>query len=151
MRQSEREAETQAKGEAGSLQGPRCGTRSWNPRIMTWAWTEGRCSTPEPPRCPEFSSFKARKTLSAIGTPKILHTRLMEPIVLFYIPIKLYLLENFKQSVKEACVSPMETILPPLSELGLKNQQPELKRLYFLHRNVWGFYCPPYIYRSACE
>ena len=29
------EAESQAEGEAGSLWGPRCGTRSWDPRIMT--------------------------------------------------------------------------------------------------------------------
>ena len=34
---TEREAETQAEGEAGSLQGPRCGTRSQDPRITPWA------------------------------------------------------------------------------------------------------------------
>ena len=31
MRDTEREAETQAEGEAGSMQGARCGTRSWIP------------------------------------------------------------------------------------------------------------------------
>ena len=30
MRDTEREAETQAEGEAGSLQGARCGTQSWD-------------------------------------------------------------------------------------------------------------------------
>ena len=30
-----REAETQGEGEAGSLQGAQCGTRSQDPRIMT--------------------------------------------------------------------------------------------------------------------
>ena len=36
----EREAETQAEGEAGSMQGAGCGTQSWDSRIMSWA--EGR-------------------------------------------------------------------------------------------------------------
>ena len=34
MRDTEREAETQAEGEAGPLQGARCGTRSQGPRVM---------------------------------------------------------------------------------------------------------------------
>ena len=46
----ETEAETWAEGEAGSLQGARCGTWSQDPGIMTWA--EGRCSTAEPPGLP---------------------------------------------------------------------------------------------------
>ena len=50
-RDPEREAETQAEGEAGSLQGAPCGTRSWDPRVTPWA--EGRCSTAELPGCPE--------------------------------------------------------------------------------------------------
>ena len=36
-RQREREAETQAEGEAGSVQGARCGTRSQVSRVMPWA------------------------------------------------------------------------------------------------------------------
>ena len=32
MRDTEREAETQAEGEKGSLQGARCGTQSQDPR-----------------------------------------------------------------------------------------------------------------------
>ena len=40
MRDREREAETQAGGEAGSSQGARHETGSWNSRIMPWA--EGR-------------------------------------------------------------------------------------------------------------
>ena len=39
-----------AEGEAGSMQGAWCQTRSWNSGIIPWA--EGRCSTAEPPRCP---------------------------------------------------------------------------------------------------
>ena len=35
MRHTQRE--TQAEGEAGSMQGARRGTRSWVSRIMTWA------------------------------------------------------------------------------------------------------------------
>ena len=34
MRDTQREAETQAEGEAGSMQGARCGTRSRHPGIM---------------------------------------------------------------------------------------------------------------------
>ena len=33
MREREREADTQAEGEAGSMQGARCGTPSWDSRI----------------------------------------------------------------------------------------------------------------------
>ena len=46
---TEREAETQAEGEAGSLQGAWCGTQSQDPGITPW--TEGRCSTTKLPRC----------------------------------------------------------------------------------------------------
>ena len=54
MRDTEREAETQAEGETGSLWGTWCRTRFQDPGITTWA--EGRCSTTEPPRSPIFSS-----------------------------------------------------------------------------------------------
>ena len=37
MRHREREAETQAEGEAGSMQGTRHGTQSWVSRITPWA------------------------------------------------------------------------------------------------------------------
>ena len=47
----DREAETHAEREAGSMQGPGCGTRSLDPGIMTWA--KGRRSTAEPLRCPK--------------------------------------------------------------------------------------------------
>ena len=50
MRDPEREAETQAEGEAGSMQGAQCGTQSWDSRIRPWA--EGTRSTTEPPRHP---------------------------------------------------------------------------------------------------
>ena len=47
------EAETQAEGEAGSLQGAQCGIR--DSRIMPWA--AGGCSTAEPPRHPFLFPF----------------------------------------------------------------------------------------------
>ena len=50
MRDTERGAETQAEGEAGSLRGARCGTWSQDPGITPWA--EGRCSTTESSRLP---------------------------------------------------------------------------------------------------
>ena len=50
MRNTERGAETQAEGEAGTLQRARCGTQTRDPGIMTGV--EGKCSTTEPPRCP---------------------------------------------------------------------------------------------------
>ena len=53
MRDTEREAETQAGGKGGSLQGAWCKTWSWDPRVTPWA--EGRRSTPEPPRWPHIS------------------------------------------------------------------------------------------------
>ena len=53
-RDTDREAETQAEGEGGSMKGARHGTPSWVSRITLWA--EGRCSTAEPPGC-LFSCF----------------------------------------------------------------------------------------------
>ena len=49
-REREREAETQEEGEAGSMLGARCGTRSWDSRMVPWA--KGRCQTAEPLRDP---------------------------------------------------------------------------------------------------
>ena len=37
MKDTEREVETQAEGETGSMQGARCGTQTWESRIMPWA------------------------------------------------------------------------------------------------------------------
>ena len=51
----EREAETQAEGEAGSMQGAGCGTRSWDSRIAPQA--KGRCQTAAPPRDPSTTYF----------------------------------------------------------------------------------------------
>ena len=48
--ETQREEETQAEGEAGSMQGARCETWSWDSRITSWA--EGRRSTAEPPKDP---------------------------------------------------------------------------------------------------
>ena len=50
LRDTQRETETQAEGEVGSLREAGCGTQSQDPGITTWA--EGRCSTTEPLRSP---------------------------------------------------------------------------------------------------
>ena len=55
-RHTQGEADTQAKGEAGSMQGARCVTRSQNSRIT--AWGKGRRSTTEPPRHPSIAVFE---------------------------------------------------------------------------------------------
>ena len=47
----DRERERQAEGEAGSMQGAPCGTRSRVSRIRPWA--RGRCQTAAPPRDPK--------------------------------------------------------------------------------------------------
>ena len=54
MRDREREAETQAEGEVGSLQGAPCGTRSQVPRIKPW--TEGSAKPLSPPGIPYTDS-----------------------------------------------------------------------------------------------
>ena len=43
MRDTEREAETQAEGEAGSMQGTPCGTRSQDSRITPWVKAAVSC------------------------------------------------------------------------------------------------------------
>ncbi|CAD7689539.1 unnamed protein product [Nyctereutes procyonoides] len=53
--QREREAETQAEGEVGSMLGARRGTRSQDSRIAPWA--KGRRQTAEPPRDPPIFFF----------------------------------------------------------------------------------------------
>ena len=54
-RDPEREAETQAEGEAGSMQGARWGTRSRDPGVTPWA--KGRCQTAESPGDPQLGCF----------------------------------------------------------------------------------------------
>ena len=56
MRDTKREAETQAEGEdAGSMQGAQCGTRSQDSGIRPRA--KGRCSTTEQPRNPQNLNY----------------------------------------------------------------------------------------------
>ena len=55
MRDTQRESETQAEAEAGSLQGARCGTRSQISRIRPWA--EDGAKLPSHPGCPLFVGF----------------------------------------------------------------------------------------------
>ena len=63
MRDTEREADTQAEGEAGSMKEAGCGTWSQDPGIMPWA--KGRRQTAEPPRYPSFVNFVS--SLSLVG------------------------------------------------------------------------------------
>ena len=58
MRDTGREAGTQAEGEAGSPWGARCETGSQDPGITTWA--KWRCLTSEPPRCPKLQILDVR-------------------------------------------------------------------------------------------
>ena len=67
IRDRQREVETQAEGEAGSLWGFWHGTRSQDPRIMTW--DKGRHSTTEPPQCSYTWTFgwKRNELLSSLS------------------------------------------------------------------------------------
>ena len=55
--------ETQAEGEAGSMQGAGCGTWSQDSSIMPWA--KGRHSTTKPPRHPRKGLLK----ITGLGRP----------------------------------------------------------------------------------
>ena len=61
MRDTEREAETQAEGEAGSTQGARRGTQSWVSRITPWA--EGGAKPLSHPGCPKSSPLNVNLIL----------------------------------------------------------------------------------------
>ena len=63
----EREAETQAEGESGSMQGAQGRTRSRDPGIMPWA--KGRRPTTEPPTCPSSCPFMTSLSHSAWRPP----------------------------------------------------------------------------------
>ena len=67
MRDTEKEAETQAEGEAGSLQGARCRTWIWDPGVTPWA--QGRCQTAAPPRDPWFFLFDGMVLGSGLWRP----------------------------------------------------------------------------------
>ena len=79
----EREAETQAEGEAGSMQGARRGIRSRVSRIAPWA--KGRRQTTAPPRDPRFIFFNHHPYFHALYlfymSPTISHTEVVFLIV----------------------------------------------------------------------
>ena len=56
MTEREREAETQAEGEAGSMQEARRGTQSWVSRITPWA--EGGAKLLSHPGCPDSGNLE---------------------------------------------------------------------------------------------
>ena len=70
MKATQREAETQVEGEAGSLLGARCRTRSQDPGMMPWV--KGRCSTTEPSRCPNTETFCITQSMDPCTNHKVL-------------------------------------------------------------------------------
>ena len=60
MTEREREAETKAEGEAGSLQGTQCCTPSWDslPGFLGHAQSQRQILTTEPPKHPRDSYLK---------------------------------------------------------------------------------------------
>ena len=78
MRDTQREAEIQAEGETGSMQGVRRGTRSRGPRIMHWA--EGRRSTTEPPRDPLRINIQGKETLVRVSLVRDIINRKYQPL-----------------------------------------------------------------------
>ena len=65
MGDTEREAETQAEGEAGFPQGAWCETQSQDPGITIWA--KGRHSATEPPRRPSASTLLTAVSQANLG------------------------------------------------------------------------------------
>ena len=61
----EREAETQAEGEAGSMQGAQRGTQSWVSRIRPWA--EGVAKPLSHLGCPLPKILRAKCQLSVVS------------------------------------------------------------------------------------
>ena len=72
MRGTEREAETQAEREAGSMQGAQRGTRSRDPGVMP--------STAEPPRCPTLPFINSPLGSSPQGQKFCPHSPLPCPL-----------------------------------------------------------------------
>ena len=72
MRDTEREAETQAEREAGSMQGARCGTQPWVSRIRPWA--EGSAKLLSHPGSPHGGFLSRELTHTNETTPTILPT-----------------------------------------------------------------------------
>ena len=85
MRDTEREAETQAEGEAGSMPGTRCRTRFWDSRTAPWA--KGRCQTTEPPRDPLLIRFHIQFFIPVVVDDHFMGTKLCclscTPLLLF--------------------------------------------------------------------
>ena len=72
MRETEREGQRlwQRERKAGSMEGIPCGTQSMDSRITPW--TEGRCSTAEPPRRPHQLISSSLHILNKILGKKLL-------------------------------------------------------------------------------
>ena len=94
----EREADTQAEGEASSLRGAQCRTRSQDPGVTTWA--QGRCSTLSPPGAlwefnanPWFRPFQYPEVnLSYLFSPEVSRNPIvLDPPYTFSRPLYFYL------------------------------------------------------------
>ena len=66
-RHTEREAETQAEGEVGSIQGAQCGTWSQVSRIIPWA--EGSTKLLSHPGCPKGIIYKRKNKITLEKMP----------------------------------------------------------------------------------
>ena len=75
----EKEAETQAEGEAGSMQGNWCGTRSGVSRVTPWA--KGAAKPLSHPGCPSICSLLIAVHLLVKGQESDLYPRLQSPPV----------------------------------------------------------------------
>ena len=86
MRDTQREAETQAEGKARSTQGAWCETRSQDSGVMPW--TQERDSPTEPPRRPRTSGFLRHRTQKRNITSKNILYWLYVGILVFW-PVRL--------------------------------------------------------------
>ena len=68
MRDIEREAETQAEGEAGSMLGARHRTRSWVSRVTSWA--EGGTKLLSHPGCPKIQILEENRIVFVLVSLK---------------------------------------------------------------------------------
>ena len=87
--EKEREAETQAEGEAGSMWGARCGTRSWTPgsQLEPKAGAQPLSHPGDPPRSFKSSCQQVDYCLNPPGSELMfLNIRLLSPGLLSSVP-----------------------------------------------------------------
>ena len=90
--------ETQAEGEAGFMQEVRCGTQSWDLGITPWA--KGKCSTAEPPRRPNNSSFRISSVFSRLMLAQSGQTWSLHQFF-FFLRLYLFIHERYRERERE--------------------------------------------------